>query len=153
MNLDIVIVTYNRIEKLKKTLFYYENQSQSFRNLIVVNNNSTDGSFEFLNKWKNEKSNYTKHVIHLSENLGGSGGFYEGQKYALSLFPDWIFIADDDAYADNKMIEDFYKFTQENDVSKFSAICTTVLNPDKSICYFHRNIYYHHKTAYIYKNP
>jgi len=35
--IDIVIVTYNRLEKLKKTLQYYDKLSPSFNNIIVVN--------------------------------------------------------------------------------------------------------------------
>ena len=46
-----------------------------------------------------KKSVYNKKIITLNENLGGAGGFYEGEKYALQLQNiDWIMISDDDAY-------------------------------------------------------
>lgn len=141
MNLDVVIVTFNRLAKLKKTLQSYEVQSVKFRNLIIINNNSLDGTREFLEEWnKTETQNFTKHIINLQENIGGSGGFYEGQKYAESLNPDWIFLADDDAYPEPNMIEEFYNYCAVKNVSNnISAICATVLNPDRSICLYHRS--------------
>lgn len=140
MNLDVVIVTFNRLEKLKKTLDSYEKQTASFRNIIIVNNNSTDGTHDFLEEWKKESCvKFSKHVIHLPENIGGSGGFYTGQKFAISLKPDWIFLADDDAYPEPDMIDGFYSYTKEHELAGISAICATVLNPDKSICLYHRS--------------
>ena len=141
MNVDVVIVTYNRLEKLKKSLACYENQTKSFRNLIVVNNHSNDGTFEFLEKWKNENAIFAKHVINTEDNLGGSGGFYAGQKYAMSLNPDWIYLADDDAYAEPDMMEQFYKFCDTHDVDKLSAICGAVYNLEGKLALQHRCTY------------
>lgn len=42
-----VIVTFNRIEKLKKALFSYESQTVVPDILIVVDNHSNDGTHEF----------------------------------------------------------------------------------------------------------
>ncbi len=125
-DVDIVIVTFNRIEKLQYALSCYDQQSAPFRTLIVVDNNSTDGTKEFLAKWEKEKSVYSKHVIYLSQNQGGSGGFYEGEKYALSLNPDWVYIADDDAYPEIEMMAKFHKFLSSHANEKLSAICSAV---------------------------
>lgn len=139
IKLDVVIVTFNRLEKLQHTLICYETQSQSFRNLIVVNNNSTDGTKEFLDSWKEADTPYKKHVINMNKNLGGAGGFYEGQNYAMKMNPDWIFIADDDAYPDANMIERFYTFLSvSNDPDHYSAICSSVYNIDDTLCTYHR---------------
>ena len=80
MTVDVVIVTYNRLEKLKKAIASYENQTRTFRNMIVVNNHSTDGTQEFLEAWKMEKAAFSKYVISTDDYLGGSGGYYLGQK-------------------------------------------------------------------------
>lgn len=141
MNVDVVIVTYNRLEKLKKALACYENQTRSFRNLIVVNNHSNDGTFEYLESWKNIEASFAKHVINTGDNLGGSGGFYTGQKYAMSLNPDWIYLADDDAYAEPDMMEQFYKFCDTHDVDKLSAICGAVYNLEGKLALQHRSTY------------
>ena len=138
MKLDLVIVTYNRLEKLKKALQCYERQTKTFRNLIVVNNHSNDGTKDFLEEWELINSPFSKHVINTDENLGGSGGFYIGQKYAMTLNPDWIYLADDDAYAEPDMIETFYGFCETNEIDKVSAICGTVRNLNGEIALQHR---------------
>lgn len=126
MNVDVIIVTYNRLEKLKKTLQCYECQTRSFRNLIVVNNHSTDGTTEFLEEWRNSSTPFMKQVITTNDNLGGSGGYFIGQKKAMELNPDWVFLADDDAYPDSQMMEQFYSFAHNHDISQYSAICAKV---------------------------
>ena len=123
---DIVIVTFNRLEKLQSALSCYDKQTMPFRTLIVVDNNSTDGTKEFLSQWEKEPSAYVKHVISLQNNVGGSGGFYEGEKYALSLNPNWVYIADDDAYPEIQMIEKFHSFLSSHTHEKISAICSVV---------------------------
>ncbi len=140
MNVDVVLVTYNRLEKLKKSLLCYDKQTVPFRSIIVVNNCSTDGTKEYLGKWLEDKNDkYSKHVINTSSNLGGSGGFYIGQEYAAKLKPEWIFLADDDAYPHPNMIEEFENYCTHKDVDGISAICATVYNADGTICYNHRS--------------
>ena len=141
--LDVVVVTYNRRQKLERALGCYENQHVCFRNLIVVNNCSTDDTKEFLDEWQKIPSEkYKKIVILSSENVGGAGGFYLGEEKAMSMGADWVFVADDDAYAEEDMIEKFYLFVENHEVQKISAICAAVLNMDGSYCLFHRGNYY-----------
>lgn len=141
MNITIVIVTYNRLEKLTKTLICYDNLFVKPKDIIVVNNNSTDGTKDYLEKWRTEPSSYGKHILHLPNNIGGSGGFYEGQKYALSLNPDWIMLADDDAYPQPDMIECFEHFVANHNTDNISAICSAVLKPNGVIDTSHRSSY------------
>lgn len=141
MTVDVVIVTYNRLEKMKKALASYDSQAKRFRNLIVVNNHSTDGTTEYLKVWENKNTPYSKFVINTNENLGGSGGYYLGQKKALELGADWVFLADDDAYAEPNMMESFYAYVTGHEVNNVSAICGTVLHTDGSIDMNHRGRY------------
>ena len=136
---DIIVVTYNRLEKLKKALLHYEQQTSAFRNLIIVNNCSTDGTSEFLKEYCSQNHDKFQTVlINTDENLGGSGGFYLGQKKALELNADWVMVADDDAYAAPDMVEQFYNFIEHHDSSRISAVCAVVHNIDGSICDYHR---------------
>lgn len=130
---SVVTVTFNRLEKLKHTLDCFDNQTVSFENLIVVDNCSSDGTKEFLEQWRLQKSDFSKHVISLNKNTGGSGGFYEGEKYALSLNSDWIYIADDDAYPAPDMMESFFNAESNFRNEKVAAICSVVLYPDGTI--------------------
>jgi len=138
--LDLVIVTYNRLGKLKKSLECYINQTHQFRNLIVVDNCSTDGTKEYLDEWEKEENAFFKKIIlHTDDNLGGSGGFYLGQKKAVELKADWVFVADDDAYAEPTMVEEFYKFIESHETNQISAVCAKVLTMEGGICLFHRD--------------
>lgn len=142
--LDIVIVTYNRLEKLKKTLLHYQNQTEPFRNLIIIDNNSNDGTSEFLDEWiaeirHNGCPTFVPVLISTDENLGGSGGFYLGEKKALELGADWVMVADDDAYAASDMVEMFYLYLDSHDCGKISSICSEVLHSDGTIALQHRD--------------
>ena len=153
MTVDVVIVTYNRLEKLKKAIASYENQTRTFRNMIVVNNHSTDGTQEFLEAWKMEKAAFSKYVISTDDNLGGSGGYYLGQKKALQLAADWVFLADDDAYAYPNMMESFYNYAEQIDYCMVSAICGTVFHADGTIDYNHRSRFIKSNRRFVYRIP
>lgn len=133
MNIAIVLVTYNRLEKLIKTLSCYDNLLDFPQDIIVVNNDSNDGTKDYLLEWQNKRALYEKHIINLDKNTGGSGGFYEGQKYALSLNPDWIMLTDDDAYPEPNLIDNFKYFIKNHNTKNISAICSSVLKTDGSI--------------------
>lgn len=141
MKISIVIVTYNRLNKLNKALDCYDDLTTKPQNIIVVNNNSSDGTKNYLEKWLKIPSSYQKHVLNLQENKGGSGGFFEGQKYALGLNSDWVMLADDDAYPQKDLLEQFNTFVSTHKTNYISAICSTVLHPDGSIDTKHRSYY------------
>lgn len=92
-----VVVTFNRLSKLKKSLYCLVNQSYSLTKILVVNNGSTDGTESFLKDWSNKNQN-KRLVMNIKTNFGGSYGFYEGQKYGVQEGFDWLLLLDDDAY-------------------------------------------------------
>lgn len=131
MDIGVVLVTFNRINDLKVALKKYEDQIKQPKYIVVVNNNSTDGTFELLQEWKEEKAEFNKYVINLEKNIGGSGGFYTGLKESLELDADWIWVADDDAYPEEdalSKIEEFYDKNNIKNRNDVSAICATVIN-------------------------
>lgn len=138
MKVSAVIVTYNRIEKLKKALRCYEAQNDFLFSTIVVNNNSNDGTKEFLEEWEHKTNLNNVYILNLNENTGGSGGFYSGEQFAMTLNPDWIFVADDDAYPEERLFEKFIKYAESNNISKYGAICTKVINSYGTIALDHR---------------
>lgn len=139
---SVVIVTFNRLNKLQHALDCFDNQTQDFDNLIIVDNCSTDGTKEFLEQWLLKQSRYKKHLVSLDHNTGGSGGFYEGEKKALTLSTDWVYVSDDDAYPDPTMMEKFYAFASQRTEEKISAIASVVLFPDGTINAGHRGTYH-----------
>lgn len=90
-----VVVTYNRKSLLKENLEALLNQSYKLKNIILIDNNSTDGTEELI---KSQFACYSEITyIKLSQNIGGSGGFYEGIKYVASnMEMDYIWLMDDD---------------------------------------------------------
>lgn len=129
VKIAVVVVTYNRLNKLKIALASYGSQIEQCNDLIVVNNNCTDGTKEYLKEWELQPSRFKKHVLNLKENTGGAGGFYAGQKFCLSLKPDWVYLADDDAYLHRDAFRNFYQFVeQDNKSCKYSAIVGAVYN-------------------------
>ena len=124
-NIAVIVVTYNRVEKLKKALMTYEKQTVLPKYIIVVNNASTDNTKDYLVKWKKEESLLNKIVINTKSNLGGSGGFYLGEQAALDLDVDWILVSDDDAYLANNYIEESMKIL-EYEKDDVSIVCGLV---------------------------
>lgn len=143
MKIGVVIVTYNRLEKLKIALASYEKQTLKPKYILVVNNNSTDGTKEYLEQWQNEKNGIEKYLVNLDKNTGGSGGFFEGLKNSLEIDSEWVWVADDDAYPKENAFEIAKDYIESHKDVNLSAICGTVLKSDgKSIDYSHRrNIY------------
>lgn len=126
MKLTAVIVTYNRLDKLKNTIISFEKQIRVVDNLIIVNNASNDGTTEFLEQWRNQ-THINNHVINLNENIGGSGGFYRGLEMANSLDTDWIWVSDDDAYPERDCFFNLEKFIQGHNIDNIVAISGKVM--------------------------
>lgn len=142
-NIISLIVSYNRLELLKEVLMQYENLSEFPEKLLIVDNNSTDGSKEFLRNWLEKKEKYKKEVIFLDENTGGSGGFYQGFKSIRDSKEkyDWIYVADDDAIPEKDIFKKFREIlSTEKNIEKIGAICSKVLNNGKIDLVHRRNI-------------
>lgn len=103
-----VVVTFNRLENLKILLSGLQQQSILPDEIIVVNNNSTDGT----GKWLDTQNGII--VIH-QENTGGAGGFHTGVKVAYERNADWIWIMDDDVIPQTECLE---KLLSHKQVSK-----------------------------------
>lgn len=138
MKIVAVIVTFNRLEKLKNTLTSYEGQIYPFDDIIVVDNHSSDGTERYLDDWKHTVGKTRRHVITLPENVGGSGGFYAGEVYAMSLAPDWISVGDDDAYPDSSYLHNFIDFIDSHSDEKIAAVASRVELKEGSIDFGHR---------------
>ena len=142
MKICAVIVTYNRLNKISKALEHYDNLIEKFDKIIVVDNCSTDGTKQFLDNWNQKNTSYDKQIVHMSCNVGGSGGFYQGLKIAKEQDFDWIWLADDDAYPHEDVVLLLKKYISCHNVETISAICGAVYY-DGGIDVSHR------KTIYI----
>jgi len=96
-----VVVTFNRFELLKKCVQSLKNQTRRIDEILVINNNSTDGTLEWLNS-QNALTVITQ------ENSGSAGGQYTGIKTAYEKGYDWIWCLDTDVVVDSTALENFF---------------------------------------------
>ena len=108
MNIVAVVVTYNRIELLKRTVRCLQ-QNKPVSSIVVVNNGSTDATAEWL---KTQPG-----LIVISQaNVGGSGGFYTGMQYAYQAGADWIWCMDDDVFPRADCLEQLLLHADREDI-------------------------------------
>lgn len=104
-SIGIVLVTFNRLDKLKKSLEQIINQTRKPEAMVIVNNASTDGTKEYLEAWSQNSYGFAVEILNLPSNTGGSGGFYSGLEAVLKYSVDWIWLQDDDVYANSNAFE------------------------------------------------
>lgn len=101
-----IVVTYNRKKELEENIKSLLDQTLAF-DILVIDNNSTDGTKELVFKYKKVYKNilYTK----LDKNIGGAGGFYSGLKEAYEKNYDYYILMDDDGRPrNNKTFENLF---------------------------------------------
>ncbi|MDF2883704.1 MAG: hypothetical protein K0R54_4264 [Clostridiaceae bacterium] len=124
INFSIVIVTYNRLDLLKECLDNVLAQEYSAKNILVINNNSTDGTMDFLNSL--DKRNGQIIIYHCENNLGGAGGFSIGIQQAVLLSNDWILLIDDDAMINTTFLKNIAgSIKSHNDIQAFAGVVET----------------------------
>jgi GT2 family glycosyltransferase len=84
-----IVVTRDRLALLKECIAGVRSQTHGVNEIIVVNNDSGDGTRE----WLAEQKDLT--VIHQG-NSGGAGGQHRGIKEAYAHGHDWFWCMDDD---------------------------------------------------------
>ena len=125
MKIAALIVTYNRLEKLKKCWAAVE--PLTFHEIVIVDNASTDATSDWLRSLNDPRLK----IISSEVNDGGAGGFYRGSDWlVLNSTPDWVLFFDDDAYPDFTLLENFVVSDKQN----AQAIATRVLDMRGTRC-------------------
>ncbi len=127
-----VVVTYNRLNKLKVTLArLLESEAKDLAMVVVVNNASTDGTGEWLAKQNDPRLD----VMHCRINSGGAGGFASGMARAMEVHaPDWIVVMDDDGRPEPGGLAAFHRLP----AGKWDAVAAAVYFPSGEICEMNR---------------
>jgi GT2 family glycosyltransferase len=120
----VVIVTYNRLDLLRECLDAVLHQTIPFKQIIVVNNCSTDGTKEYLAALSATEKRLN--VLNEEVNGGGAAGFYSGLS-AISDNLDYVLIIDDDAILN----KDFIQRINENIVDDIYAYSGAVSTENK----------------------
>ena len=129
-----VIVTFNRLDKLKKVIAAVESQSLAPSHLVIVDNASTDGTGEFLAQLT---STLPLEIVSLDTNTGGAGGFSAGMRRGYELGADFVWIMDDDGYPEAAALEKLVNGLDDavGELGpKVPFACSVVVFTDGNIC-------------------
>ncbi|MCL6285261.1 glycosyltransferase [Ruegeria sp. 2012CJ41-6] len=127
-----LVVTYNRLDKLKVTLArLLASDVDALSALVVVDNASTDGTMA----WLDGQTDPRLDVLRSQINRGGAGGFEWGMRHAMERYdPDWLMITDDDGRPEPDALTTFHRL----DLSRWDALAAAVYFPSGEICEMNR---------------
>ena len=115
MKIITIIVTHNRLKELKNCLFHINKQRKKPNKILVIDNNSNDGTSEFL---KLNNIDY----IYSSHNTGSAGGWNMGIEYAIKNHFDLIWLMDDDGFPHHESLLHLYNSIQEKNIVCLSSL-------------------------------
>jgi rhamnopyranosyl-N-acetylglucosaminyl-diphospho-decaprenol beta-1,3/1,4-galactofuranosyltransferase len=95
-----VVVTHNRLDLLRQCLAALRGQTRPADRVLVVDNASSDGTAAAL-----EGEASWVDTLPLPENLGATGGFYEGMRAAVAGDAEWLWLLDDDTIPQPEALE------------------------------------------------
>ena len=117
MKIAIVIVTYNRKVELKKTIDAILSQGIDESDIIIINNNSFDGTENFLStQYSKLKTN------HLAENIASAGGFAKGMELAYDYGYDWVWLFNDDSRPVVGSLDSLSKYLTEDNLTTIGLL-------------------------------
>ena len=122
-NVVTVIVTYNRISFFEEYIASIWMKTLVLDEIIIVNNWSNEGT----TKWLSQQVGLT--VIN-QQNLGGSGGFYTGLKYAAKTSAKWIWAMDDDTICQRTALSKMFDKIAFVPGDKIGFMCSKVVWKD-----------------------
>jgi len=100
-----IVVTFNRKVLLRECIKALQTQSYPLSQIVIVNNASTDGTQEMLEEFPTLK------ILNLPSNIGSSGGYYEGMKWAFESGAEWFWLMDDDVEPLQDALENQLKYS------------------------------------------
>ncbi|GAA1668449.1 glycosyltransferase family 2 protein [Microbacterium lacus] len=129
-----VIVTFNRLEKLKSVIAALQAQTLAPATLLIIDNASTDGTADYLAGLRHDPR---IDVVTMATNTGGAGGFAEGMLRGYATGADHVWIMDDDCYPQPTALETLVRGFDEAVAELGPDVpfaCSVVKFTDDSIC-------------------
>jgi GT2 family glycosyltransferase len=123
MMVAAAIVAYNKVELLKLGVSSLRTQTHPPDEIIIINNESTDGTAEWLAEQED------LFVVH-QPNSGSAGGFFSALKIGYERKHDWIFCMDDDVVLLEDTLEKLLK-SPHSASSSTGFLCCRVVDPER----------------------
>jgi GT2 family glycosyltransferase len=129
MKLVAIVVTHDRIDKLKRTITRLLDEDCAA--IVVVDNASGDGTGAWLRGIDDARLD----ILSSDINLGGAGGFEAGMRRAVARHdPDWLVVMDDDARPEPGTFAAF----RAGDHGGADAVAAAAYLPSGAICEMNR---------------
>ena len=126
--LACIVVTYNRAERLRKTLT--STLAQNVDHVVVIDNASTDHTADVLDQFKRRDSRLV--VERQKQGRGGSWGFARGMRLADRLLGSkgWLLLLDDDSWPEANCIARFRERIQTYEQRAVTGVAAAVFGCD-----------------------
>lgn len=116
-NVCAILVTYNRLETLKTALEHVLVQVIKPTTIVIVDNNSTDGTIEFLQSVHGRDN---IHCIFMDNNTGSAGAIAAGMTFGLENTQnkyDYFWVLDDDTFYAPNALKDLVENIEQSEFS------------------------------------
>ena len=129
IKVSVIIPVYNTEDYLKECIESLVNQTLREIEILIVNDGSTDSSFEIMKEFKNKYPN----IIKIFDKV--NGGQASARNYALPFAQgEYLGFVDSDDWVDSTMYEEMYEKAEKEDAD--IVICDMVDHfPDRTVCY------------------
>ena len=128
MSIALIVLNYNDYETTIKYINFVKKYNL-IDNVIIVDNCSTNNSYEKLKRYESEKID----VIITDKNGGYAYGNNYGVMYAKDKYnPNYLIISNPDVFFEEQIIKVMKEFIEENSEMMIGAISPTVINNQNS---------------------
>lgn len=129
-----VVVTYNRIKLLKQCVEALLKQNYPC-DILIVNNNSTDGTEEWAISYSQNHENIK--YKNTGANIGGAGGFNFGMRWAVEAGYEFVWVMDDDCLPYDDALQELL-VAQERLNGNYGWLSSVALWKDGRVCLMNR---------------
>lgn len=131
ISIAAVVVTYNRMETLKRCVSALQAQTGYVPDILLIDNASTDGTALFCRTLA--ENNNKIHYYNTGSNLGGAGGFSFGIKTGVLEGYNYLWLMDDDTIPEDNALEMLLQAAEKLD-GKFGFLSSYAVWKDGSAC-------------------
>lgn len=121
MKVGCIVLNWNNYEDTKECLLSIKESKTEIEKIVVlVDNNSTDGSYE---KLKEELKSHDIYFLRNNENRGYAGGINSGIRYIMQKFDcNYVIALNNDVLVPDYFFDNMYQVALKNDIDILSPV-------------------------------